>query len=384
MAGMRGGAWLEGPGRFVLMALEMRAFLLVLTLFLTACAAEHDRPVVPEALAFGTIKPVFSGTTRARDEHGLFGYGRSFDLSLLELAISIPEARAAGSVTTHHRPARPGRDFAIADMTEFRSAAGFRTALSRDMARNGTRDVTVYVHGFNNSFSDAAFRIAQLTHDLNIPGTAVSYAWPSRASPLGYNYDTDSALFARDGLVDLLREIRAAGARQIVLVGHSMGGALVMETLRQIEIKTPGWAAANLAGVLLISPDQNVDVFRAQGAAFKKWPQPFVVFVSSKDIFLRLSARIRGERVRLGNLEELSQISDLPITFVDVTDLADGELGNHFTAGGSEAFVRLMRAPGKADAAFLRGLRKSVIPGARRLVRSPGASGYVLIPAEDR
>lgn len=362
----------------------MRRLLLALTLLLTACAATPDRPVVPEALSFGIIKPVFSGTTRQRDEDGRFGYGRSFDLNLLQLAISIPKQRVAGSVTTHHGPARPGRDFIIADMKSFAQPVAFRTALSREMARTGSRDVTVYVHGYNNSFSDAAFRVAQLTHDLNIPGAAVSYAWPSRASPLGYNYDTDSALFARDGLVELLREIKTAGAQRIVLVGHSMGGALVMEALRQIEIKTPGWTSTNLAGVLLISPDQNVDVFRAQGKAFKKWPQPFVVFVSSKDMILRLSARIRGERVRLGNVAELSQISDLPITFIDVTALADGELGNHFTAGGSEAFVRLMRAPRKAGSAFLRGLAQSATPGAHRVVWSEARKNYVLRPAEER
>jgi len=103
------------------------------------------------------------------------------------------------------------------------------------------REVVVFVHGFNNSFSDAAFRMAQLGHDLELPGAHVSYAWPSRANPLGYGYDQDSALFARDGLADLLETVRGAGQPDVIVVAHSMGSTLLMETFRQLEIVRPGW-----------------------------------------------------------------------------------------------------------------------------------------------
>ena len=37
---------------------------------------------------------------------------------------------------------------------------------------------------------------------------AVHYAWPSAAEPLGYVYDRDSAIFARDGLdINLMAQI---------------------------------------------------------------------------------------------------------------------------------------------------------------------------------
>ena len=100
--------------------------------------------------------------------------------------------------------------------------------------------------------------------DFRLPGIGVHFSWPSAAHPLGYTYDRDSVLYARDGLEQLLRQVSAAGPDRIILVGHSLGSMLVMETLRQMEIRSPAWAQRNLGGVVLVSPDLDVDVFRQQ------------------------------------------------------------------------------------------------------------------------
>ena len=248
----------------------------------------------------------------------------------------------------------------------------FAAALRRESDRRseGRREVTVFVHGFNSSFADAAFRMAQLGHDLEVPGALVSYSWPSRANPLGYEYDQDSVLVARDGLADLLRAVAAAGNPDIVLVAHSMGSYLVMETLRQLEIAEPGWSERSLRGVVLISPDLNVDVFRSQMARFQTVPDPFIVVVSRNDIILRLSARLRGEPSQLGNISKTEDISDLPITVLDVSAFTDRRSGNHFVAGGSPALIQILRRSGEIDQEFLRGRTGAtlVIPGQRRIL----------------
>ena len=120
----------------------------------------------------------------------------------------------------------PERDFVIAQQRQFETQAQFRTRLRQQLGRDGnaSNEVVVFVHGFNNSFADTAFRVAQLANDLDLPGSVVTYSWPSRGHPLGYEYDADSALFARDGLQQLLENIQAGGAKRIVLVAHSMGG----------------------------------------------------------------------------------------------------------------------------------------------------------------
>ena len=197
---------------------------------------------------------------------------------------------------------------------------------------------------YNATQTETAFRAAQVGFDSDLPGAVVVYSWPSRARALAYAYDLDSAMFARDGLASVLLQVSAAGAERVVLVAHSMGGALTMETLRQLDIEKPGWAARALGGVILISPDLDVDLFRSQMLRLQDVPQPFVIFVSNRDIILELSARIRGaaERQRLGNIENVDKIRDLPVHIVDTTAFSDDAGSAHFIPATSPAILTLL------------------------------------------
>lgn len=365
----------------------MRWFLFVLIFGLVACNDRTAAPVVPGALAFGTNKTVFMGTTRAMNDAGEFGIERSANLTLLQTTVSIPPEREIGTVSDGFDKPKPQRDFVLAELERFNATTGFVSGLRAEIrglpATN--RDVTVFVHGFNNSFTDSAFRIAQLAHDLEVPGALVSYSWPSRGNPLGYEYDRDSALFARDGLADLLTAVKAAGNPNVILVAHSMGSALVMETLRQMELVQPGWTKRNLSAVILMSPDINVDVFRSQFKTIAAVPDPFVVIVSRKDRILRLSSRLRGEKTQLGNIENAEAVSDLPITVLDVSAFTDRKSGNHFVAGGSPALIQLLRRSPDLDEQFLRGRNGTaiVIPGRRRIT-SQATRIEPIPPSEER
>lgn len=349
----------------------MRTILMLLLVALAACADRTAAPIVPDALSIGVNRNIFMGTTRALDETGAFGIDRSQDLTLLKATVSIPPNRQVGSISDGQDRPRPDRDFVLAALETYPSPSAFQSDLKADVRRRtpARQEVTVFVHGFNNSFSNAAFRMAQLAHDLELPGTAVSYAWPSRGNPLGYEYDQDSALFARDGLAQMLRLIRASGNIDLTVVAHSMGSALVMETFRQLDIAEPGWVGRNINGVILMSPDINVDVFRSQFAQIKTVPDPFVVFVSRKDAILRLSSRLRGEPSQLGNIQNAEELSDLPIIVLDVTEFSDRQSGNHFVVAGSPALIQLIRRSSDLNREFLRGRQGSVltIPGGRRV-----------------
>ena len=118
-------------------------------------------------------------------------------------------------------------------------------------------------------------RTPELGHDLKVQGVLVHYSWPSRANALGYVYDRDSALFGRDGLEVLIRDVEAAGARNVIVVAHSMGGALVMETLRQMAIAGDRHSLERIRCVILMSPDIDLDVFHEQAVKIGKLPGPF-------------------------------------------------------------------------------------------------------------
>ncbi|MEP4337962.1 MAG: alpha/beta hydrolase, partial [Roseobacter sp.] len=99
----------------------------------------------------------------------------------------------------------------------------------------------------------------------------------------------------------------------------------------------------------------NVDVFRAQFNQIQDIPNPFVVFVSRKDAVLRVSSRLRGQESQLGNISNIGEVADLPITIVDVTEFSDRKSGNHFVAGNSPALIQLLRRSSDIDRRFLNG-----------------------------
>ncbi|KPD14471.1 alpha/beta hydrolase [Phaeobacter sp. 11ANDIMAR09] len=320
------------------------------------CTDRSLSPVTPEALNVGTPKTIFVATNRAELPDGSFGPARSEDYSLLELTVSIPPTHTPGKLEFGYANPDPQTEFTLAARNQFQDIADFDRRIKSELSQYAPneRDVLVFVHGYNSTQAETAFRAAQLTHDLDTPGATIVYSWPSLGSPLGYAYDGDSVLFARDGLERLLRHLEKAGARRIVLAAHSMGSVLAMEALRQMEIRSPNWSDQNLAGVILLSPDLDLDVFRSQIRQFKKVPEPFVVFVSSKDPILGISRRIRGthSRERLGSLSSIDAVSDLPIEIIDTSAFAKNAESGHFITATSPTFLALLNEAQATEDAF--------------------------------
>lgn len=358
-----------------------RPLLTLVLLALMSCTPRGMLTVLPSAADVGVVTPIFVGTTRVMED-GDFGPDRSETVRFARYDISIPPQRKPGEINWPSRliPPDPKRDFLTTAEMIYADAPGFRKSLSHDLVLHGGEAV-IFVHGYNNNFSEGLYRVAQFAHDLELPGSVVHYAWPSAAKPLGYVYDRDSALFARDGLEALIKEVAASGAKRILLVAHSMGGALTMEALRQTAIRGDTATLNRLSGVILISPDLDVDVFRSQAAAMGELPQPFVIFGSNRDKMLGLSARLTGQRERLGSLTNINALADLQVTFLDVSQFSSG--AGHFIVGDSEALIRLLDSIGEVEGAFEsdRAKRVGLVSGAVLTVQN--ATQIVLTPVAE-
>lgn len=359
----------------------MRAVLLpLLVLFLAACTPRGAMVVVPPETAEGPITTVFVGTTRGLEGTGVFGSQRSEELRFARYDVAIPPQRELGEIR-YAKPRRPNvsTDFLTTGQRIYSADADFRSDLNKALAANG-REAIIFVHGFNNTFTEGLYRIAQLRHDLEVPGVALHYSWPSAAEPLGYLYDRDSAMFARDGLEELIRETIAAGATRVTLVAHSMGSFLTMESLRDIA-QTDGRIRPQIAGVVLMSPDIDVEVFRMQARDIGALPQPFLIFGSDRDRVLRLSALVTGQTGRLGSLDDVTDLSDLDVTYVDVAAFSKGD--GHFVPGTSPALIKLLNRVADVDRAFDNDAagRTGLLPGAILTVRN--ATRIILSPVAD-
>jgi esterase/lipase superfamily enzyme len=308
---------------------------------LLACTPRGELSFNDEATEPG--RPVFVGTTRELDAMGNpTSFGRSAALSLLRYDVALPPARAPGEISYGQDPTK---DFTVTAHETYATPMAFRADMAKELAKSNGAAV-VFVHGYNTNFAEALYRQAQLGEDFQMPGVLVSYAWSSRGKVAGYAYDRDSALFARDGLQDLLRQLRASGARHITLIAHSMGTSITMETLRQMAMS--GESMDRIDGVMLISPDLDIDVFRNLATRIGRLPQPFIIFTSQKDKALRLSGWISGETARLGNLADPAVLADLKVTLVDTAAFNTGE--GHFNVGNSPALIQLMNRANAVEA----------------------------------
>ncbi len=328
-------------------------FIIFTAVLLTACTDRSVSVTLPEALEVGTPETVFAATTRAQEADGSFGYRRAETLSFLEMTVSIPLTHTPGNLDFSYANPNPQKQFVLAGVTELNSPQQLGGQLR---ARNGGRadEVTIFVHGYNATQTETAFRAAQLSRDIGIPGSIMIYSWPSRAKGVGYAYDLDSMLFARDGLEQTIRQLKAQGVKRIILIAHSMGTALSMEMMRQAETREPGWSSRNLEGVVLISPDLDVDLFRSQMDRITNPPDPFIIMVSQKDKVLGLSSRLRGtdDSDRLGSISSIEKIADYPVEVVDTTAFNSDAGSSHFVAATSPALLAILKSLRRVSRTF--------------------------------
>ncbi|WP_333828903.1 alpha/beta hydrolase [Pararhodobacter sp.] len=332
----------------------MRLTFLLVFLLVAGCA---DRERI-DRLSAGTegqnTRSVFIGTTRLIDtQSDTPSYRRDSALHFARYDVVIPPENPAGRVRMprRHQAFDPAQHFAVSDAALL-SPAEYRSGVARALSAmpENQRESIIFVHGFNTSFIEGVYRVAQLGNDLRLPGVVLHYSWPSLGAPLAYAHDRDSALFARDGLEQMIRETAATSRGRVVIIGHSMGGHLVMEVLRQIAISGDRQLMGRISGVVLISPDLDVDLFRAQATRIGALPQPFLIVSSQRDRILQLSARLTGQRERLGNLSDAGAIDGLGVTMLDVSAFSTG--AGHFTVGTSPALIQLLEQVGAVETAL--------------------------------
>lgn len=336
---------------------------IALGLGVAACADRTPAPVVPlQPDIRQSSKELLVATTRDRNEAGYFSGARSEKTSFLRAVVGIPPNHKPGDAPKYSDRPNPKKHFTLSQQDELSSKEAFLGELKAQLRALPPehREVTLFIHGYFNSYSDSVFRGAQIFNDFENPGVGVVFSWPSAGRATGYTYDRESVLFARDSLEEVLRTLTQAGARNVLIMAHSMGSLLTMETLRQIERTDPNWAYRNISSVLFISPDIAVDLFKEQLEPFDRLPNQFIVFTSKSDRALRISSAINSGSDRLGLGTSSTDLSDYPIIFVDVTDFNEDAGNSHFVVAESPALIAM--ADGTvAHEEFARGRSRNIL-----------------------
>lgn len=223
--------------------------------------------------------------------------------------------------------------------------------------KTSTREVVLFVHGYNNNFEDAIKSTDQICNDLGWDDfTCVAFSWPaggSRGILFGYNVDRESGEFA---VFDLQRGIRAIsetpGVARIYLIGHSRGADVVTMALQQLTReaymdKSSFVKKFKISDVVLAAPDVDIDVaFTRIGSLrsepdlpFGDKPNPkaifnherahFTIYTSTDDKALSVSKELWGSKGRLGLVDDKidEEVKDLIASTGDIADFISVENG---------------------------------------------------------
>ena len=223
-------------------------------------------------------------------------------LNFAEYKISIPPSHKSGEIEYPDAHPDPKTQFTVVERSLDRAA--FLKGISRT-ASGKTGDISIFVHGFNTNLPEAIFRRAQLTADMGVADDEVSvlFSWPSTGSISGYLADKAGATASRDQLTELLTMVvRQRPTGEIALIGHSMGGWLVGEALRQLKLVGRQEVLDRLK-VVLAAPDIDGLVFIAQMDVIGRMRQPMTILVSKRDLALSFSSFISQDPLRIGQLD---------------------------------------------------------------------------------
>ena len=224
-------------------------------------------------------------TTRERDDRPgtLFNGDRASATDYAEITVSVPPNHKQGEIEwASTPPGDPNVDFVVRDEKYLDGDKAFVQALNAQLALRppGSRNVFLFIHGFNTMFAEAVYRVAQLAHDSKAPGVPVLFTWASRGKATAYVYDLNSATAARDGLEHTLRLLLRSNAEKVNVLAHSMGNWVTVEAFRQIRISGDLPPASKIGTILLAAPDIDIDVFKSQLRRFGKPQKPFYVVLS--------------------------------------------------------------------------------------------------------
>lgn len=324
-----------------------RTGLLILAgLLMFGCASRGEFAVVSRTVPDATVLPVFVATNRTTNALNEITVGRARDKSYQRYDVSIPPNREEGRIQWPGATPDPSQDFVTTKASQFPDDAAFLVAIRRDLAAlpAGSRDVVLFVHGYNTNMAEGVYRLAQMKHDLVLNAVPVYFSWPTAESVFGYVHDRDSVLYSRDHLKSVLLLLRRTGADRVIVMAHSMGGLLTAEVMRQAELDKPGSVPELFDSLIMMSPDIDEDVAIAQLEDLSRLPNPFIVFTSNEDRALRLATRISGNNARLGRGADVERFGAIDITFLDVTAFNERNAGDfgHLTLGSSQALIALV------------------------------------------
>jgi esterase/lipase superfamily enzyme len=344
-----------------------------------AFAPPPPSAVVP---AYTTV-PVFFATDRQKTGSGsyetLYGAGlNTQDLQYGEAIVTIPAAHIMGQIerpptffSIQFREENPEKDIVIFSLGNLD-----RNAFLRDLSQTteaGTKDIFIFVHGFNTSFAEGMRQTAQLKYDLPFNGPAVLYSWPSDGKTAAFTADVNLSLTTIQHLEELLQQVAAASTtNRIHILAHSLGSRPLLYAL--YDLRNNAQVHNKIKNVILAAPEiPQVTYLQMTNAMKSSQSYNITLYASSRDQVLRLAESAdqlpsREFIPRLGDLRKGIFLNE-SLQTIDASTVDTDFLGHHYFADTIVPDMQVL-------------MDKGTPPGQRGLVARVTPIGtYWVIPA---
>lgn len=246
---------------------------------------------------YATNRKRGAGAATPADTFGNDGVG---ELTFGRTTVSIPRSHTPGTIELpqlwkFERTADPSKHFVLKAVTPMATDAA-KAELAERLKTSAERSMLLYVHGYNMGFQDAALRTAQLAYDLQFPGVAFFYSWPSANRIRGYLQDEETARLCESVFENVVDQVSSLPVDAIYIVAHSMGNRIVGHGLQAHVDK--GKSTAHIKELLLAAPDVNADLFKSTIAPrlAQMRGTRTTIYASSSDLALMASKVVHGFR----------------------------------------------------------------------------------------
>ena len=318
-----------------------------------------SNPEIPIAsVAELTKHRIFVMSTRgASDVIGAFySAERAPELGLSSVDATVPPTHVTGMLERPKRlPPDPRTEFTVVNPAVYENDAAFIREINRELAKWSpeNRKLLLFVHGYNNTASDAVLRLSQFVEDTDFKGVPVLLTWASAAKGSRYVYDLNSALVARPQIKNMASILNKTKAKSASIFAHSMGTFLIMEGLVSRQQEGQLSTVKGIDQIVLASPDIDIDLFRTQIAALPpEIVEKIFLLISEDDAALRFSRRIAGGVPRVGASDAVQLEEEFGVTVIDLSKIEDSSSGSHSKFAGSPEVVQLIGAGLNSNSSF--------------------------------
>jgi esterase/lipase superfamily enzyme len=309
---------------------------------------------------FATVR-VFYGTNRATsgDPKPAAYYGKARgELQYGYLDVTIPQTHQQAELETQPRwmeytfstsQAEMRSHYVLLDKIAPLSKEDFARALKTQIGGAPSKDVFIFVHGFNNTFEDAARRTAQLAYDLDFDGTPLLYSWPSQGSAADYTIDEAVVGISGRKMADFLETVVAqSGARHIHLIAHSMGNRALIEALQTYLAKRAPENRQHIFGqIVFTAPDVDRDYFTDAVQSLSAAAERTTLYASNNDYALRSSQFVHGAP-RAGTAGDVI-VKLVGLDSIDMSAVPADSLGHSYYAANAGAIFDIFRLLWRGD-----------------------------------